>query len=73
MWSARFWKSTIERLIKTFAQTAAGLITGEGLGLLDVNWTIVLSVAGLAAVYSLLTSVGSAPFSDPGSPALTRE
>lgn len=72
MWSAKFWKSTFERLIKTFAQTAAGLLTGDGLGILDVNWTVVLSVAGLAAIYSLLTSIGSAPFSDTGTPSLTK-
>lgn len=62
-----------ERLIKTFAQTAAALITSDKvLGILDINWTTVLSVAGLAAIYSLLTSIGSAPIGDEGTPSLTR-
>lgn len=59
MWTGTFWKNLLERMIKTFAQAAAALLTGEGLGLLDINWTNLLSVAGLAALYSLLTSIAN--------------
>lgn len=57
-----FLKGAGERAVKTFAQTLAGLLAAGQLGILDVDWTSVLSVAGLTAVASLLTSVGNADF-----------
>ena len=48
------------RAIKTFAQTAASLIT-VGTAMNDINWAIVFSTAGVAAIYSLLTSLGGLP------------
>jgi hypothetical protein len=59
------WKAWIKaagiRAIKTFAQTACGMIGGELVGILDVDWVGVLSVAATAAVLSLLTSVAGLP------------
>jgi hypothetical protein len=55
-----FWTDAIERAIKTFAQTLASLLVGDGVGLLSVDWVGCISVSGLAALVSLLTSVGSA-------------
>lgn len=69
MWTATFWKATAERAIKTFCQGAAALLIGDGLGVLDVDWVSVGSVAGLAAIVSVLTSVGTAGLTD-GSPSL---
>jgi len=60
MWTKEFWKQTAERAVKTFAQAAIALLTGDGMGLLDINFGNVLSVAGLAAVVSLFTSIVSA-------------
>lgn len=51
-----FWRDALERAIRTFAQTAAALIT-VGVGFGAINWAAVASVAGVAAIYSLLTSV----------------
>lgn len=48
------------RAIKTFAQTAASLIT-VGAVISDINWTMVFSSAGVAAIYSLFTSLGGLP------------
>lgn len=48
------------RAIKTFAQTAASLIT-VGAIMSEINWTMVFSSAGVAAIYSLLTSIGGLP------------
>lgn len=70
MWSKAFWKATAERSIKTLAQSGAALLVGDGVGLLDVDWVDVGSIAGLAAVVSILTSVGSAAATD-GTPSLT--
>lgn len=72
MWTKTFWKDALERAIKTTAQTAAGLIGADGLGVVDVDWWGVASVAGLAMVLSILTSVGSAPIGVQGSASLVK-
>lgn len=64
-----FWVETIERAVKTSAQTAAALLVGDGAGLLTVDWTAIGSVAGLAAVGSVLTSLASGTVGD-DSPSL---
>lgn len=71
MLTLAFWIATGERAARTFAQTAAGLLVGDGLGLLAVDWISVGSVAGLAAVVSVLTSVAAAGATN-GSPSLVR-
>ena len=56
-----FWLDTIERAVKTIAQTAVGLLTADNLlGILNVNWESILSVSALTGLVSILTSVGSA-------------
>jgi hypothetical protein len=49
------------RALKTFAQTAVGMFGGELVGILEVDWLGVLSVAATAAVLSLLTSIAGLP------------
>lgn len=53
------------RALKTFAQTAASLIT-VGSFLSDVEWRLVFSAATVAAVYSLLMSITGLPELDSG-------
>ena len=48
------------RALKTFAQTAASLITVGAL-LSEINWVTVGSASVVAAIYSLLTSVAGIP------------
>lgn len=72
MWTKHFWKDAMERAIKTTAQTAAGLMTADGLGIVDVDWCGVGSVSGLAFVLSILTSIGSAPIGANGSPSILK-
>ena len=48
------------RAIKTFAQTAASLIT-VGSFLSDIEWQLVFSASAVAAIYSMLTSVAGLP------------
>ena len=48
-----------ERAIKTVAQTAAALIVASGVGLLNADWIAIGSVAGMAGLVSILTSIGS--------------
>ena len=49
------------RAIKTFAQTAVGMLSGELVGILEVNWLSVLSVSATSAVLSILTSLAGLP------------
>ncbi len=56
----KWFKSALIRAIKTFAQTAISMLT-VGQAFIDVNWINVLSVSGVAAVISLLTSVAGLP------------
>ena len=62
IWTVAFWKGAGERSFKTFAQSLVAIIGVGTLGLLDVDWPAALSVAALAAVVSLLTSIGNADF-----------
>lgn len=49
------------RAIKTAAQTAVSLIGTGAVGFTDLDWIQIASVSGVAAVVSLLTSVGGLP------------
>lgn len=64
-----FFKDAAERSIKTFAQVLAALLASNATGLLDADWPSSLSVAGLAAVVSILSSIGSGYVGD-DSPSL---
>ena len=48
------------RAVKTFAQTAASLIT-VGAIISEVDWGLVFSAASVAFVYSILTSLSGLP------------
>lgn len=72
MWSLVFWKAVGERAFKTFCQGAVALLLGDGIGITDVNWLSIVSIAGLAAIVSVLTSIASAGATD-GSPSLSTE
>lgn len=49
------------RAIKTVSQTAVSMLSGNMLGIVDVDWLSVLSVSAMAGVVSLLTSVAGLP------------
>lgn len=53
----QFHEYATERAIKTVAQTALATIGIGAAGILDVDWINVLSVAALAGIMSLMTSV----------------
>ncbi len=58
--SKNWWKAAGIRAIKTFAQALIAGI-GTGVALLEVNWSYALSVAAVAAILSLLTSLAGLP------------
>jgi hypothetical protein len=72
MFSKTFFVALSERSIKTFFQAIAALLVGNGTGLLDTDWVGVISVAGMAALISVATSIGSATVGNDG-PSLAGE
>lgn len=54
----KFWKSAINRSIRTIAQTALATIGSAAL-LESVNWRVVISASVLAGILSLLTSIAT--------------
>lgn len=69
LWSATFWRAVTERTVKAFATSLVALLTADGTGLIDSAWGPRLSAAGMAALLSLLISIGSGALSN-GSPSL---
>lgn len=64
--SGAYWTATAERAVKTVAQSAAALLVGNGVGILDVDWSQIGSVSALAGIVSVLTSVASAQIGGDG-------
>lgn len=70
MLTKTFWKGAGERAVKTFFQVfVAVLVAGVGseaigvtAGISDVSWLDALSVAALATLLSVATSIGNADF-----------
>lgn len=70
MLTLTFWQCTAERAVKTFCQSLVAVLGAGSVGLLNVPWLTSVSTAGLAALLSVLTSVGSSPLGKPDSPTL---
>ena len=56
----KWFKAAAIRALKTFAQAALSMLT-VGQAFIEVNWINVLSVSGVAAVISVLTSLAGLP------------
>lgn len=57
----RFWSVTVDRAIRTAAQTAVVLLGAGQIDVLAVDWTNVASLSAGAAVLSVLTSLAFPP------------
>ena len=60
VFTKEWFKAALIRAVKTVAQTAVSMIT-VGSALSEINWPYVASVAVVAGVYSMLTSVAGLP------------
>lgn len=59
--NVKWWKAAGIRAAKTFCQTAVSLIGTGSVGFTDLDWIQIASVAGVAALVSILTSVAGLP------------
>ncbi len=59
MFTQYFWKATVERAVKSFAQSLLALLSAQQIGLFDVDWVTTLSTAGMVTLLSVLTSLAS--------------
>lgn len=69
MFTKDFWVDTLERAIRTACQAALSAGVVGGVGLFDVDWLNVGSIALVAAIASVLTCVASSGKTDSISPA----
>lgn len=71
IWTGKFWKATTERAIATAAQGALATLGTDLFGILNVDAVSVASIAGGAALVSVLKSL--AVTAATGSPSLGGE
>lgn len=69
MWTVKFWKASVERSVKTFAQTVIAVLGGGQLDIVKVDLAAAVSLGLGAALLSILTSLASAKLTD-GDPSL---
>ena len=63
----RVWvRAALIRAVKTMAQAAIGVLGTGAIGLMQADWSNVLSVALMGGVLSLLTSIAGIPEVDDG-------
>ena len=56
----KWLKAASVRALKTFAQTSVSMLT-VGQAFIDVSWVNVISVSGVSAIISVLTSIAGLP------------
>lgn len=74
MFTLVFWRNVAERAVKSAAQGAALVLTGSAADLYAVDVKLVLGGAGFAALYSVVTSLGTEvlPVGNPGTASATK-
>lgn len=74
MFTAKFWRESAERAIKSAAQALIGLWALDGaFNVLTVDLQLAGGVAAGAAVMSVLTSLVTSGVGEPNSPSAVRE
>jgi hypothetical protein len=69
LFTAAFWRATIQRVLRSFAASLGGLLTADGTGILNARWTDQLSAAGMAALITLLLCVAGGTVTKGAGPA----
>jgi hypothetical protein len=73
IFSRAFLIATVVRAIRSFAASLASLLTAAGTGVLDTNWSEKFSVAGMAAVVTILFAIGGGTFGKGDGPSFVGE
>ena len=73
MTTARFWKQTTERAVKTAAQFGLVFLGADAFNFLETDLVSAGGYALAGAIVSVLTSVASAPFSETGTPSMVEQ
>jgi Putative lactococcus lactis phage r1t holin len=71
LFSRAFLFATVERAIRTFAASLASLLTASGAGILETDWGEKFSVAGMAAVVTVLLAISGGTFGKGDGPSFT--
>ena len=71
MFTQTFWKSAIERAIRTFCQTLVAVVGASQFDWMTADWQSLLITSGIAATLSVLTSIAGVNIGDKGSASLT--
>lgn len=59
--SPAWWNAALTRAVKTFAQTFVGALGTNAIGVTECDWIGISSLCIMAAVVSLMTSLGGLP------------
>ena len=73
LFSRAFLLATLERAIRSFAASLASLLTASGTGLLDTTWAEKFSVAGMAALVTILFAIAGGTLGKGDGPSFTGE
>jgi hypothetical protein len=70
MFTQTFWKSAMERAIRTFCQTLVAVVGASQFDWMSANWQTLIATSAVAAGLSVLTSVAGVNVGDKGSTSL---
>ena len=71
MRTKNFWMETLERAVKTLAQSLIAAIgAGAAVPVWELGWAEILGIALTATALSVLTSIASAGTGAPGTPSM---
>jgi hypothetical protein len=73
LFSRAFLIATAERAVRSFAASLASLLTAGGTGILDTDWGDKFSVAGMAALVTVLLAIGGGTFGKGEGPSFIGE
>src|SRR3954462_7422566 len=71
LYSRAFLAATLERAIRSFAASLASLLTASGAGIIETDWGEKFSVAGMAAVVTILFAIAGGTLGKGDGPSLT--
>jgi hypothetical protein len=73
LFSRAFLLATLERAIRSFAASLASLLTASGTGILDTSWNEKFSVAGMAALVTVLLAIAGGTIGKGDGPSFAGE